>query len=473
MFGALLWAAAVATPQPHSLRLGFNVGYLSDGAKYANALSTLRADGLLQHLRFMGAWMHPNGSATSRTSAWTSSLLSEYLGELGDGASATITLSNFPFDVQPDFLTDASKYLTAWVGQPATALLADSLSYTNRAPPTRGAWILRSEDPQAAALTAYGREVASLRQLLATTSDLAGRVDVEVGNEPNALKYFWGASAEWAPIADTALGALDSSSRLLQSPVGGRRRALSPRVLCCAFTTSLSAQRGVSGGTSSWGRYAQNESRRASLSFHFYRQCTNGANVNRSTYANASAFFGAAALNGSVLTEWGLFTYNSNTTEDAINSPRLTLELARLLRWCHTFRIAEVDAHCLMDDPSKRGHNCYFDRLGNPKAAYHALLRVARIVRGGYVATFDRRFNLTTITSAGAGSSITNTTRLVAAAGGYDGEGVASAPFELNATRRDRVIAASNFSYNGVTLPAGQWLVVESAAAVDIRDDIV
>ena len=139
------------------------------------------------------------------------------------------------------------------MGQPATALLADSLSYTNRAPPTRGAWILRSEDPQAAALTAYGREVASLRQLLATTSDLAGRVDVEVGNEPNALKYFWGASAEWAPIADTALGALDSSSRLLQSPVGGRRRALSPRVLCCAFTTSLSAQRGVSGGTSSWG----------------------------------------------------------------------------------------------------------------------------------------------------------------------------------------------------------------------------
>ena len=89
------------------------------------------------------------------------------------------------------------------------------------------------------------------------------------------------------------------------------------------------------------------------------------------------------------------------------------------------------------------------------------------------MATFDRRFNLTTITSAGAGSSITNTTRLVAAAGGYDGEGVASAPFELNATRRDRVIAASNFSYNGVTLPAGQWLVVESAAAVDIRDDIV
>ena len=107
--------------QPHRIRLGFNVGYLSDGVKYQKARSTLRADGLLLHHRYMGAWMHPNGSASTRTSNWTASLLSEYLDELGVGASATITLSDFPFNVQPDFIVNASLFLDAWAGRRGTS----------------------------------------------------------------------------------------------------------------------------------------------------------------------------------------------------------------------------------------------------------------------------------------------------------------------------------------------------------------
>ena len=201
---------AVAVLQaPHTIRLGFNVGYLSDGVKYRVARSTLRADGLLLHQRYMGAWMHPNGSASMRTSNWTVSLLSEYLNELGDGASATITLSDFPFNVQPDFIANASSYLDVWAGAPSTRHLADTLRYTNRAPPTRGAWIIpQDEAAVTTALAAYGHEVASLRQLLSSTPSLAGRVDVELGNEPNAIGYFWGDASDWRPIARTARAAM-------------------------------------------------------------------------------------------------------------------------------------------------------------------------------------------------------------------------------------------------------------------------
>ena len=457
--------------QPHRIRLGFNVGYLSDGVKYQKARSTLRADGLLLHHRYMGAWMHPNGSASTRTSNWTASLLSEYLDELGVGASATITLSDFPFNVQPDFIVNASLFLDAWAGAPSTGHLADTLRYTNRAPPTRGAWILpQNEATATTALAAYGHEVASLRQLLSVTPNLTGRVDVELGNEPNALGYFWGDTSDWRPIARTARAAMIQETATSPSPQS---------LLCCAFATELSAQTGGSGGSaaynSAWGRYARNVTTSTTktpvqqrLSWHFYRQCSNDRNVNRSTYANASAFFGRASLNGSVLTEWGLFTYNANTTEHIINSPHLTLELARLLRWGYDYHIAEVDFHCLMDDPSKAGHNCYFDRTGDPKLAYYALSRVAALVRNGYVASFDDRFNLTTIvSSSGAqreGAKVVKVMRLVAAAGGYDGEGPAPAPVVLNATRRDRVVASSNFTYDGRTLPAGMWLFIESSA---------
>jgi len=49
------------------------------------------------------------------------------------------------------------------------------------------------------------------------------------------------------------------------------------------------------------------------------------------TDANATAFYGRAALNGSVISEWGLSTFNSAEGSTRINSPELMLELVRML----------------------------------------------------------------------------------------------------------------------------------------------
>ena len=60
----------------------------------------------------------------------------------------------------------------------------------------------------------------------------------------------------------------------------------------------------------------------------------------------------------------GLSTYNSVAGSTRINSPLLMLELVRAVAFAATAGVAELDAHCLMDNPHKGGHDCYFDRFG-------------------------------------------------------------------------------------------------------------
>jgi hypothetical protein len=68
------------------------------------------------------------------------------------------------------------------------------------------------------------------------------------------------------------------------------------------------------------------------------------------------------ALEGSVLSEWGMFTYQSATATQAMQSAELGFEFAQLLGYAHEYKIAKVYLECLMDHPHKSGHTCYFDR---------------------------------------------------------------------------------------------------------------
>jgi hypothetical protein len=347
---------ATLLPPPHELRLGFNVGYVTDSQYYSAAFERIGRDGM-RHTRFMGAFMHPQGHASERRAQWTAGLLRNISAAVGRGATVTLTLSDFPFDVQPDFLSNPHKYLSNY---PSAALLSDTLRYTNRAPPTRGAWVNGT-------LPDYLAVLCQLREELDGT-----QVDFEIANEPNALSYFWGDAADFLPIADGSLSALGAVVN------GG---SATPRVACCAFATELSCQglaRGEDDGFYDLAKAVTARHRATAagkfptaLSWHFYRHTKNDANAARSTYANATEFYGAAALNGSVLTEWGLSTYNSAEGAARINSPQLMLELVRLLRFASEMGVAEVDAHCLMDNPKKAGHDCYFDRFGQPRESYH------------------------------------------------------------------------------------------------------
>jgi hypothetical protein len=68
------------------------------------------------------------------------------------------------------------------------------------------------------------------------------------------------------------------------------------------------------------------------------------------------------ALEGSVLSEWGMFTYQSATATQGMQSSELGFEFAQLLGYAHEYKIAKVYLECLMDHPHKAGHTCYFDR---------------------------------------------------------------------------------------------------------------
>jgi hypothetical protein len=440
--------STIVTAAPvHHLDLGFNVGYLTDSQYYATALHRLRidADSSLKSLRFMGPFLHSNGSAASRRETFTAGWLHNISVIAGPDISLVLSLSDYPFDVQPDFLQSPSRYIDAWAGMPSTARLADTLTYTNRAPPTRGAWI-------DAGISDYVDVLKKLRV------QVPSNVGFEIGNEPNALLYFWGTADDFLPLASATVHALGDEQLPLPPPY----------VLCCGFATELSAQGlgPTDNGHNADGWYhlaqtitAQQKAAAAdrfptALSWHFYRRSRGDFNLNRSTYANASAFYGES-LNGSHITEWGLSSYNSHERAAEINSPALVLELVRLLTFSADVGIASVHFHCFMDNPKKPGHDCYIDRYGSPRISYMYLTLVGRLVGGGYTVEGGGDSGLLTRIVG-----VSNKMALVAAAGNLDGHRLVGRNFSLGPT--DGVVASSGFAFDGKYLPAGEWLLLQT-----------
>ena len=142
----------------HSLRLGFNVGYLSDSQYYAKAFRRIAADGIT-HTRFMGPFLHPQGSAAGRREAFVTALIANVSKLMGAASTITLSLSDFPFgsppscviaarvalqrarrghgqvrgvdltqhflfppDVKPDLLEHPSQYLSIWPVDPSPHL---------------------------------------------------------------------------------------------------------------------------------------------------------------------------------------------------------------------------------------------------------------------------------------------------------------------------------------------------------------
>ena len=140
-----------------------------------------------------------------------------------------------------------------------------------------------------------------------------------------------------------------------------------------------------------------------------------------------------------------------------------------------TAGVAELDAHCLMDNPHKGGHDCYFDRFGKvqlfppsslclplisrtgePRASYHNYALLARVIRGGYRVSGGGPA-LTNISGAESGLQI------IAAAGDSDGRSAQPGSFTLGAEAG--VVASSGGVAVGgerrVELGVGDWIVTQ------------
>ena len=120
-------ATASADESWHTMRLGFNVGYITDTNYYHAALARTAADGF-EHQRVMGAFLHGLRPAPIATADWVSWVLGNHTQTL------TLTLSDFPYPIPADLLAYPAKYLSVWPGEPGTAKLASEVVYTNRGP---------------------------------------------------------------------------------------------------------------------------------------------------------------------------------------------------------------------------------------------------------------------------------------------------------------------------------------------------
>ena len=271
--------------QPHRIRLGFNFGYMTSSVYYSKALQRVGSDGLFTTARAYEPFaVHGPEHVNQRTLTRTAAALATYTyGNLTlrmdeskkASAQLLLSLSNYPYAIPPDLATDPGKYLSQWPGAPGATTVAAEAAYTNRGPPP--AWVNGS-------VGGYRAAVAELRRLL-----LATPVNVvwEIGNEPNALGYFWGSAAEYAPLADAAAAALLTTGP--ETAGGGGD------VYCCGFSTDAGA--GYENGTHlGFYGFAQTASTRyrnesaggngakTGLSWHFYRHRSNDANPNVTTY---------------------------------------------------------------------------------------------------------------------------------------------------------------------------------------------
>ncbi len=535
-------AAAAAALPVHSMRLGFNMGYITDSEYYTKAIHTVSSDGF-NHLRCMGPFLR---GIQEQAPFWTVQWIKQILIKMGGGndndnntrpPSLTLTLSDYPYPIPPDVLHHPDKYLKVYPGQPSASKLLEESKYTNRGPPV--AW-------QNGSMDGYRDILIKLRTYLAAVN-IEHLVDFEIGNEPNAAGYFWGTAEDYTPIADITVGALLTNhsnksatttratrapqlteltelTELSQSPissppsvssVSGRSVSTippAPRVVCCAFSSELGGYNEPNGSDHGFHDFAQQASQRyrrdggdVRLSWHFYRHSMNDANPNRSTYANVTRFYGRNALNGSVITEWGLFTYNSVRSTQTINSPELMVAFVQLLSFAYDVKLSELNAHCLMDNPKKGGHNCYFDRYGEPRESYDMYKLVQRVIYGGFRVQRTRpsfhdfsrapmggaltrdtdgintTSNTTSIdgidehkiprvskesSSYGgwlttvSGTSTSGLTIVCACGSDSDGTEMMDTVFQLPG--QYGVVASSDFEYDGKNLPSGQWMVIQN-----------
>jgi hypothetical protein len=460
---------AVPDPPLHKLGLGFNTGYLSSAPKYTAAFQKAFRDGFDVRI------FEPFCLGVAPVPIASVELVASTLALGGESSSMLLDVSNFPFRTPSDLTQHPQRYLGdgLWPGAPGTAKLADEVRYTNRGPVA--AW-------QNGSLSAYSDVLRRLVSQL-TARNLSARVSFEIGNEPNALGYFWGNASSFEPIAAAALTALDGI-RNARGGVGARARGVrQPDVRCCAFATELSGYdwppnaSAETRGFQSWASGGWKERLpTASLSWHFYRHSANDANPNISTYANASRFYGTL-LENSIISEWGLFTYQSPRSTQVMASDALMRELVRLLRFAYLGKVEHVYLECLMDDPSKGGHNCYFDRFGEPRASYGTAALVQRIIEGGYRVHAPARaadlhgmaatMPAPTSSDLHGGMTVISGGRhglqLLCACGDEDGRGAIAAPFSL--PKQWGVVASSDFDIGGGVLPANAWLVMQNETA--------
>ncbi len=314
-----------------SINFGFNIGYLGDLKKdlnYEKPLQVLKADGV-KNVRVYEPF--------TKNLMPQPQLKTKLLTDLTDrGFQVLLSLSDYPYqkdDIQDDRSSENESR-------------KQMLGFTNRYPPND--------------LSAYTSYLDGFVQNLQTSGAL-DHIKFEIGNEPDAKKYFWGTPDQFISIAKQTKSVLLKYKR---------------PIFCCAFTSEF-ANNG-SAKSQQYEAFLQDKEffRGINVSFHFYHNSKYGFNTIKLPNVGNAA-----------ITEFNLFSYQkgSNNKKSAnTNSPYFGGWMIQLLDYAYQNDIKSVYLFKLVDNADKEGSLGFFDANGDPKPSYNYFKQIYSIIKDGY-----------------------------------------------------------------------------------------
>ena len=202
------------------------------------------------------------------------------------------------------------------------------------------------------------------------------KMSFEIGNEPNALFYYWGTVKEFTQVLRLSYDVLKNYNS---------------EVMCCGFV-ARQIRNGERNPKSRFYQFTYNEplfNDKVLLSYHLY--------MGRSD--NDWAGFDTIQHNflaNSIITETNAFINMTNSSEKLAknNSPYFVYKMAQLLAFAYKNDVQRIYFHKLMDQPEKhkRGRNGFFDMDGNPKPSYDFLVKIKILIKDGYKVNYTDEY---------------------------------------------------------------------------------
>ena len=221
----------------------------------------------------------------------------------------------------------------------------EELKYTNRYAPSD--------------LNKYGvvltRILNSLRD-----QNIIQNFSFEIGNEPDAKKYFWSDPASFNRIARAAKNIIVKYNQ---------------PVYCCAFTTEF-AVNSKAYDNNFLNLMDNSFLDNVNLSFHFY--------------PNQKYQFSDISIphsNNAIISEFNIYSFQKQNNQNRIqytNSGAIGKWISELLDYTYTNNIQTVYLFNLIDDPKKNGALGFFDASGNPKPSYNYFIKFYNVIKEGY-----------------------------------------------------------------------------------------
>lgn len=371
--------------QSHNFKqidFGFNIGYLADLKNtnlFAGPLNQIKQDGISK-LRIY----EPFTKNIVQQPGIVPKLISPLVQS---GFKILLCLSNFPdvSQIQYDRSTNSQEQ-------------NQMMNFTNRNAPVN--------------MDAYDSYLSDFLNKL-QNQNLLNDVSFEIGNEPDAKKYFWGNTSDFIRVAKSVKQTIAKYNK---------------PVYCCGFTSEFANQ-----GAPNKGDYYNflNDNpffENVNLSFHFYQN--DKFDVTQIKLPR---------LNNSIITEFNMYSFQKTSTvgkNAATNSAQFGSLLIRALVFTYRNNIKSIYFFKLVDIPNKEGTTGFFDVNGNAKPSYQYFKDIYDVVKNEYAVEQTNDY----ISIIGNDKTIYYAVR-------------------NNVAIPNNAVVSSSGNYNGKTLGKDEWVI--------------